>query len=445
MKRLFSLFLVFVLIFTLSSSVLANSLNDKKKELDNVAGSIEEFKDELDRIKNEQKSVSSQIDSIESEIKDKEKEYNNISLKLSKTQQDIDATLKELASTEEKLSNTLKELDTTNEELKLLEKEMAEQEEKNADQIRAMYINNKCASYLEILFNSKSINDFLNKLVMIKKLMSYEQQVLKELEASKIEIENKKAEKEEQKNLITKYKNEIESKKVQLQQQEEQLKKDQNKLAIQKSEIESKKQERQALYNDLEKEKAEVNKQLDELERLSKELENTIQKLLEEQRRKQEEERKKQEQNKNKQSNQQPSRNKYNSGELIWPVPGYEGQITSPYGNRVHPITGAYRFHSGIDIAGYLVNKKPVVASADGVVIMAQWYGGYGNTVIIDHGDGLTTLYAHNSQLDVSVGQTVKQGQTIARIGTTGLSTGPHLHYEVRINGVTVNPMNYFK
>lgn len=129
-------------------------------------------------------------------------------------------------------------------------------------------------------------------------------------------------------------------------------------------------------------------------------------------------------------------------GGFIKPI---AGPITSPYGWRVHPIFKSRTFHSGIDIGG--ANNGAVQASNSGKVIYAGWYGGYGKVVIIDHGmyNGakITTLYAHLNSWAVSVGQYVSRGQTIGREGTTGYSTGPHVHFEVRVNGQTRNPLSY--
>lgn len=125
------------------------------------------------------------------------------------------------------------------------------------------------------------------------------------------------------------------------------------------------------------------------------------------------------------------------AGAMIWPV---QGPITSPFGYRIHPVTGSARFHSGLDIGvGYGV---PVLAADNGVVLEAGWIGGYGNCVIIDHGGGWSSLYGHNSSLDVRTGQSVRQGQTIARVGSTGMSTGPHCHFEVRYQGNPIDPMS---
>jgi murein DD-endopeptidase MepM/ murein hydrolase activator NlpD len=126
------------------------------------------------------------------------------------------------------------------------------------------------------------------------------------------------------------------------------------------------------------------------------------------------------------------------TGSLIWPV---HGPVTSPFGWRIHPILGYKKFHTGIDIGvGY---GTPIHAADSGTVIYATWMGGYGNVIIIDHGRGISTLYAHQSSLAVGNGVKVSRGQTIGYVGSTGFSTGPHLHFEVRLNGTPVDPMAY--
>ena len=126
------------------------------------------------------------------------------------------------------------------------------------------------------------------------------------------------------------------------------------------------------------------------------------------------------------------------SGSFVWPI---YGEITSPFGWRTHPIFGTQKFHSGLDIAADY--GDPIVAANSGTVIYADWMGGYGNAVMIDHGGGLVTLYGHNSSLAVYNGQQVAKGQTIAYAGSTGYSTGPHCHFEVRIHGEVTDPMDY--
>jgi len=122
-------------------------------------------------------------------------------------------------------------------------------------------------------------------------------------------------------------------------------------------------------------------------------------------------------------------------GGLIRPV---SGRITSPFGMRFHPILHAYRKHTGVDIAAR--TGTPIKAAAGGVVILARYFGAFGNAVVIDHGGGLTTMYGHCSRLAVRYGQKVKQGQTVGYVGSSGTSTGPHLHFEVQRNGVPVPP-----
>ena len=126
------------------------------------------------------------------------------------------------------------------------------------------------------------------------------------------------------------------------------------------------------------------------------------------------------------------------SGQLGWPV---SGEITSPYGYRTHPIWGTTIYHSGIDIG--VDEGTPVHAADGGTVAWSGWMGGYGYAVVIDHGNGMSTLYGHNSELAVSEGQDVGKGQVIAYAGSTGNSTGPHVHFEVRISGDPVDPMGY--
>ena len=125
---------------------------------------------------------------------------------------------------------------------------------------------------------------------------------------------------------------------------------------------------------------------------------------------------------------------------MAWPVPGYT-RITSPFGMRTHPITGIYKLHTGVDIGAPL--GSTFVTANDGIVIKAEYNGAYGNMVVVDHGGGVTTLYAHGSQILVEVGQTVLRGDPVLLVGSTGYSTGPHAHFEVRINGQYQNPLDY--
>jgi len=131
-------------------------------------------------------------------------------------------------------------------------------------------------------------------------------------------------------------------------------------------------------------------------------------------------------------------RSLYASTPSVWPVRGW---VTSPFGNRTSPFSGILKFHEGMDIAAQ--TGTPVMAPADGVVVKAGFSTGYGNMVELSHGYGIKTVFAHNSRLNVKAGQRVKRGEVISYVGDTGSSTGPHLHYEVRLNGLPVNPVKY--
>jgi murein DD-endopeptidase MepM/ murein hydrolase activator NlpD len=131
-------------------------------------------------------------------------------------------------------------------------------------------------------------------------------------------------------------------------------------------------------------------------------------------------------------------RSLYASTPSVWPVRGW---VTSPFGNRNSPFTGIRTFHEGMDIAAQ--TGTPVMAPADGVVIRAGFGTGYGNVVELSHGYGIKTIFGHNSRLNVKIGQRVKRGDVISYVGDSGSSTGPHLHYEVRLNGLPVNPVRY--
>lgn len=126
------------------------------------------------------------------------------------------------------------------------------------------------------------------------------------------------------------------------------------------------------------------------------------------------------------------------AGTMLWPCPGYE-RVSSQFGMRYHPILHYNRMHSGIDVSA--PSGAPLVATGSGEIISAGWRGGYGNCVMIDHGNGLVSVYAHMSRVSVRVGQRVGAGDTVGAVGSTGLSTGPHLHFEIRVNGEAVNPL----
>jgi murein DD-endopeptidase MepM/ murein hydrolase activator NlpD len=131
----------------------------------------------------------------------------------------------------------------------------------------------------------------------------------------------------------------------------------------------------------------------------------------------------------------------YSTGSFVFPVASYS-YISSRFGQRVHPITGVLKNHNGMDIASNMGTS--VYAADGGKVVLAEWYGGYGNCIMIDHGNGYKTLYGHLSYIGVKSGQAVNQGDVIGQVGSTGNSTGPHLHFEVYLNGSRIDPEQFY-
>ena len=258
----------------------------------------------------------------------------------------------------------------------------------------------KRKSYVEFLLSAKNINDFLDRIYFENIVMDIDRQKIAKTQDRTRKIRELTRRSENQKNEL---KDSIES------------------MNRQQKNIQSAISRNEKMINRLKTDRATWEKSERELARQSKQLEDMINKTV---------------------TKNAKTTSITTSGNFVRPV---GGPITSPYGSRIHPIFKKQIFHSGIDIgAPYGANVK---AANSGKVIFTGWYGGYGKVVIIDHGkvNGVptTTLYAHLSSYRVSKGASVYRGQVIANIGTTGYSTGPHLHFEVRRNGATTNPLNY--
>ena len=254
-------------------------------------------------------------------------------------------------------------------------------------------------NYISVLLQSSSLSDFLTRFEYLKYIANNDQKLLEEVQALQKQLD-------EQHTSLTTMKTDLEAKK------QTQVTKAQ--------ELETASAEQQRVVNEI---NADVNATwalLEETEADSKALEGKIQQLLAA-------------------NGDSPATA---PGAYIWPCPSSK-KITSPYGYRIHPIQGYRKLHTGMDIGA----KKgaDILAAAGGKVIMAQYYGGYGNCIIIDHGGGMTTLYAHMSAYVAKNGDWVSAGQVIGKVGSTGNSTGPHLHFEVRVNGKTTDPAAYVK
>ena len=346
---------------------------------------------QLEQAKQKTKDAKKDAQTAEEKQKAVLAEYNAIDKQINDTETEIDIIEKQIKQTKEDI--TLKE-----EELRRAEEDYIKYEELFLTRARVMY-ENSTIKYIEILFGAKDFSDFLSKLEMISQLMEYDKGILKKLDDTKKKITEAK---EELENILVRQ----EENAVNLEERKASL--DSTLLQKQKllQEATADVEKYKAIYEAAEAAEAAMIRQNSNAFAYSA---NPV---------------------------------KYTGGRFAWPVPGSQ-RITSYYGYRIHPVYKTKKFHTGIDIgAGYGLD---IVAGGDGVVTMATTNGGYGKCVIINHGSGITTLYGHCSTLLVSVGDKVTKGQTIAKVGSTGVSTGPHLHFEVRVNGSTTDPLQYLK
>ncbi|HIY04871.1 MAG TPA: peptidoglycan DD-metalloendopeptidase family protein [Candidatus Anaerotignum merdipullorum] len=356
------------------------------------AKSISELQEERQELAKKTQEAMEAIEDLESKQLSVEEEMNTLDQAMSSIQAELDAAEADL--------------ETITESLEQSEKELAEATEKRDEQFdllgkRMKYLQQKgAAGYLEILLDAESFSDLFLRMQYVNDIMEYDKQMLDELQAIQDEIAEKteeiKVEQEAQEQVVAEYNEKMESMNAVL-------------------------DEKKALIASYQNDVSKYEQMIAANERADQEVLRQI-------------------------AQQQESSTVYytGSGTLGWPVPSRSASsssLSSGYVNRTNPITGRAESHSGYDIpAAY---GAAIVAAESGVVTYSGWMNGYGNTVMISHGGGLTTLYAHNSSLTVSVGENVTRGQTIARCGSTGMSTGNHCHFSVLVNGSYVNPASY--
>ncbi len=374
---------------------MADELDD---QLSNVQSTIEQQQNNKADAESRIQTFSEQLRVVQEQLTQAQNELNNISAQRIKTEADIalnERLIKEAQARLDKRMVVLKK------------------------RVRDIYINGKL-SYLDVILGAKNFNDFANRVELLKRVINSDLELISSIKEERALIEQKKAA--------------LVESRAQILVLEKQAK---EKAAV----VEQKKAEQQTLLDKAQNDKATALAALNELEASS----NAIREKL--------------------QAREAARKaaaaaaaaaaassggggggssagggDSYvqGSGQFIWPV---NGPITSPFGYRNHPIFGRQILHSGIDIG---VDEGTIVHAADsGTVVYSDWMSGYGNVVIIDHGNGLSTLYGHNSALIVSEGQSVRKGQPIAYAGSTGNSTGPHVHFEVRVNGDPVDPLGY--
>ena len=351
---------------------------------------------DLNELQNQKSDIQSQLDESNNQLSD----INN----------ELTDNLQQIQKLDESIQNTQENLDKLNNEITIKEQEIAEKQEE-LDKVTEKYDTQKelldarlvamyeteNTNYLDVVLGSSRISDFISTYYLISELTSYDMDLLELVENQRKQIEQKNLE-------LNTEKSKLEQEKITQQKTQIALS---NTKVLRQNYIDKLSQEEQNLQAKID----EYNNQINAIENEIKKLALTI-----------------------------SFGEDYKGGTMQWPINGHY-TITSNYGMRVHPITGVYKLHTGVDISAS--TGDDFTAMADGIVVKAEYNAAYGNMVIIDHGGGVQTLYAHGSQIIAQVGQEVKAGDVVLKVGSTGYSTGPHAHFEVRINGNPVNPLDY--
>ena len=354
---------------------------------------INKLKEQAQEISKNKKDLQKEIDRLKAEAKDA-----NAQKELLDKQNDMIRS--ELKNAEDQIEKYEKLIEQTKAELALAEKEEAEQHELFCRRVRAME-ENGTVSYWAVLFNAGSFTDLLSTLDDVGEIMENDQRIFDEMREIRKSIEEKKATLEQC-----------------LVEAEEQRKL----LEEKRKELQKKLDESTALIQKISANKDQYLKLLKAEEAEAKSIDAQIRKLQA-------------------QLAANGNAGSATKGGYIWPVTTSK-KISSPFGSRVNPVTGRSETHKGVDIAGVFYSSNVIAAKA-GTVIISQYGSSYGNYVVVSHGTGNTTLYAHLSKRSVKVGDVVKQGDVLGVTGSTGNSTGPHLHFEITEGGSRVDPLKY--
>ncbi|WP_432402322.1 murein hydrolase activator EnvC family protein [Wukongibacter sp. M2B1] len=351
---------------------------------------LQSFAFDVDDLRNKLNDTQNKKNQVSKEKMQNEKNQKAISEKIEKLQKTIQDLEAEINNINSSIVETKSKIEVTKGELIVAEENIDNKNDTLNSRLKVMYKNGD-VGYVEVLLDSSNFEDLLTRIDMVKKILNHDVDLIKYLKA--------------QRDLIEEKKNTLESQKAELVALLNNERRKQTSLEVSRGEMERVKEQLVQNHKELESEE-------DKLNDLANKLEKEI--IMKQ------------------------SSAKYVGGKMSWPAPGYY-RITSPFGYRVHPILKKKKLHTGVDIG--VTSNNNIVAAQSGTVIHAGWLGGYGKVVMIDHGGGIVTLYAHNNKLLVKEGQKVTRGTSIAKSGSTGMSTGPHLHFEVRENGKYVNPI----
>ena len=366
-----------------TTNTVANETTDKKEKLT------------LDELKLKKSEIDSQITKSSEKIEYIEGELSTLLVKVEELNSKIKtkkAEIELLSSQEAVLKN---EIEIVQEELNIANTNYLKQKKIAEERLVAMYEMGE-TTYLDVMLNSKGIKDFISKYYLVSEIATTDKELLENVNKIKVDVENTKTILETKKEELSLARSNREKTSIALE----------NMNIVLSNYMTQLSSEELTLHNNIEQ----YNTEIENIEReiLTLSLANVG--------------------------------SEYIGGTMAWPDPGYT-RITSTYGMREHPITGVYKLHSGVDIGA--PRGTSFIAANDGIVTKAEYNTAYGNMVIVDHGGGISTLYAHGDEISVEVGQTVKRGDEVLKVGTTGYSTGYHAHFEVRINGQTVEPLDY--
>jgi len=352
------------------------------------------YADSLEEEKAKLEDVQQQLQNKEAQRDSKKKEVKSAIDELMVAQNQLAEAKKALQAVEDQQNSLELKINTTRITIEKNKKELEKTKKVYSKRLREIYINGQI-NYLDVLLGAKDFSDFSSRMYLLQRIIARDISLLSKLENQKRNLDAQQEALEEDKKQLDKVHAEVNTKKKM---------------------VEAKAAERRELYDKALAEQNRLEQEYNDLMETSNNISSMIKNW--------------------EQSGTLGSVN--GSGRFIWPI---HGEITSPYGWRTHPIFGTQIFHSGIDIAADYGDS--ILAADSGTVVYAGWMGGYGNAVMIDHGGGLVTLYGHNTAVLVSEGQAVDKGQVVAHAGSTGYSTGPHCHFEVRLHGETVNPLSY--